>query len=163
MNSKAHFKFNRFFTATAALLVFAGTAHLVIADSGNKEIAKGDLAIMQGRWRLIEFSYYRNGKPDHLAADQIDGVMTISGNRYRLNLTIPDQTVDQHYQLKVFPHRTPKAFDVTMPDGRKIQGIYELSGNRLRRCYTQPGFPRPAKLEEGDQTYQVWVRDNSRH
>jgi hypothetical protein len=82
----------------------------------------------------------------------------VSGNKYHLKLRIGPQSVDGNYSFRLYPHKTPKAFDVTLPDGRQIKGIYEINADTLHRSYSQPNQPRPVQFKTGNQTYQVWKR-----
>jgi uncharacterized protein (TIGR03067 family) len=128
------------------------------ADSGGREEVPADLILMQGKWELVDFAYYRSGHVDRPPRDQARGTRVVTGNRYRLTLTILHQQVDDDYTFRLYPNEQPKAFDVTMPDGRVVKGIYELTGDKLRRCYSQPEEPRPKQFKVGDQTYQEWRR-----
>jgi uncharacterized protein (TIGR03067 family) len=128
------------------------------ADSGGREEVAADLILMQGKWELVDFVYYRNGIAERPPRQQAQGTRTVTGNRYRLQLQILQQHVDDTYTFKLYPDQQPKAFDVTLPDKRVIKGIYEIKGDTLRRCYTQPHDPRPTKFQSGNQTYQEWRR-----
>ena len=127
-------------------------------DNGRREAVQEDLILMQGKWKLEDFVYYRDGKADRLPKAQRRGLRVVSGNRYRPILQIGAQKVDANYSFHLYPNQNPKAFDVTLPDGREIKGIYEISTDTLRRCYCQPGVARPTQFQSGDQTYQVWKR-----
>ena len=143
------------------LFVLATTPHAA-ADSGNREVAKGDLIALQGQWTLIEFTRYDAGTAYTQPRDKTEGLLTVKGNTYNLKLKLLEQEVDRDYKLKLYAGRDPKAFDVTIiEDGILIEGIYAIKGNILRRCYSRPGTPRPEKFQTGDQTYQVWKRKTS--
>jgi uncharacterized protein (TIGR03067 family) len=130
----------------------------VAADSGKREAVQQDLILMQGKWKLIDFVYYRNGIANRLPKAQRTGLRVVTGKHYHLQLQIGSQKVDDNYSFRLYPNQSPKAFDVTLPDGRQIQGIYEVNTDTLRRCYTQPDLPRPTHFQAGDQTYQIWKR-----
>ncbi|MDH3719600.1 MAG: TIGR03067 domain-containing protein [Planctomycetota bacterium] len=130
----------------------------LVADIGGREEVAADLILMQGKWKLVDFVYYRNGVAERPPRQQVHGTRTVTGNRYWLQLRILQQHVDAEYKFKLFPDQQPKAFDVTLPDDRVIKGIYEIKGDTLRRCYTQPHDPRPQKFQSGNQTYQEWRR-----
>ncbi|NIP85070.1 MAG: TIGR03067 domain-containing protein [Planctomycetales bacterium] len=143
------------------LLVAAGVVAEVprlAADSGGREKIPGDLILMQGAWKLVDFVYYRDGVAQRPPRQQMQGTRTVTGNRYRLQLTIGGQRVDNTYTFQLYPNQQPKAMDVTLPDKRVIQGIYHVEGDTLRRCYSQPDEPRPTKFQAGNQTYQEWRR-----
>ena len=127
-------------------------------DNGRREAVQEDLILMQGKWKLEDFVYYRDGNVNRLLKAQRRGIRVVTGNRYHLILQIGAQKVDANYTFQLYPNQNPKAFDVTLPDGREIKGIYEISADTLRRCYCQPGLARPTQFQSGDQTYQVWKR-----
>ena len=140
------------------VLLTAAACATALADSGGREEVPADLILMQGKWELIDFAYYRSGQVDRPPRDQARGTRTVTGNRYRLTLTILHQQVDDDYTFKLYSNERPKAFDVTMPSGQVVKGIYEITGDKLRRCYTQPDDPRPKQFKVGNQTYQEWRR-----
>ncbi|NIM08518.1 MAG: TIGR03067 domain-containing protein [Planctomycetales bacterium] len=141
----------------AAAVVVAGR---LAADIGGREEVSADLILMQGKWELVDFAYYRDGIAERPPRQQVRGTRTVTGNRYRLQLQVLHQQIDNMYTFQLFPDRQPKGFDVTLPkpDKRLIKGIYEIKGDTLRRAYTQPHEPRPTKFQAGNQTYQEWRR-----
>ena len=142
------------------VILLSSSALLSVAkgDNGRREAVQEDLILMQGKWKLEDFVYYREGNANRLLKEQRSGLRVVAGNQYRLILQIGAQKVDANYSFHLYPNQNPKAFDVTLPDGREIKGIYEISTDTLRRCYCQPGLARPTKFQNGDQTYQVWKR-----
>lgn len=143
-----------------AVCLLASMVVLSVAngDNGRRETVQEDLILMQGKWELEDFVYYRDGNPNRLQKEQRSGLRVVAGNQYRLILRLGAQKVDANYSFHLYPNQNPKAFDVTLPDGREIKGIYEISTDTLRRCYCQPGLARPTQFQSGDQTYQVWKR-----
>lgn len=132
---------------------------LARADDGSRDNIHGDLILMQGKWNLVDFVYYRDNLAQRIPKAQRRGTRIVNGNRYRLKLTIGMQQVDDDYSFRLYPKEKPKAFDVTLPDGQTvIKGIYEINADTLRRAYVQEGQPRPTRFQAGDQTYQVWKR-----
>ena len=131
----------------------------IAADDGSGEKIDGDLILMQGKWNLVDFIYYRDNIAERLPKGQRQGTRTVGGNRYRLKLRIGVQQVNDDYSFRLYTQQNPKAFDVTLSDGETvIKGIYEVNADTLRRAYAQPGEPRPTRFQVGDQTYQVWKR-----
>ena len=132
---------------------------LVEADDGSREKIDGDLILMQGKWDLVDFVYYRDNIAKRIPKGQRQGTRTVGGNRYRLKLRIGPLQVDKDYSFRLYSQQKPKAFDVTFPDGETVvKGIYEVNADTLRRAYSQPGDPRPTQFEAGNQTYQIWKR-----
>ena len=140
------------------VLLSALAAVPVPADNGHRAEVNGDLILMQGKWKLVDCAYYYDDVMTRPPEGQRRGSRVVTGNKYHLTLQIGLQQVDADYTFKLFPDQKPKGFDVTMPDGRIVKGIYEVNGHSLRRCYTQPDTPRPARFQAGTQTYQVWKR-----
>ena len=134
---------------------------LVEANDGSREKIDGDLILMQGKWNLVDFVYYRDNIAKPIPKGQRQGTRTVGGNRYRLKLRVGPLQVDKDYSFRLYSQQKPKAFDVTFSDEEGetvIKGIYEVNADTLRRAYSQPGSPRPTQFEAGDQTYQVWKR-----
>ena len=154
MRSKSLHKLTVCALAAATVL----SAARLLADKGGRE--DGDLILMQGKWKLIEFVEYRDGIAYRSNPEQARGTRTVTGNRYHLKLSVRATNVDDNYTFTLVAGQNPKAEDVVLPepDGRVIRGIYEIDGNTLRRSYTQPGDPRPKTFQGGNQTYQVWRR-----
>ena len=154
------------FTRPLPLLVPSLCAILIIgffqssfADNGSRENIDGDLILMQGKWNLVDFVYYRENIAQRIPKAQRQGTRIVNGNRYRLKLRLGAQQVDDDYSFQLYPQQKPKAFDVTLPDGQTvIKGIYEINADTLRRAYAQEGQPRPTQFQTGNQTYQVWKR-----
>ena len=132
--------------------------HMVAADDGSRQQIDGDLILMQGKWSLLDFVYYRDNAAERLPKAQRHGTRTVEGNSYRLKLRIGAQQVDDNYSFRLYTQQNPKAFDVTTSGGDTIKGIYEIKSDTLRRAYSQPGEPRPVRFQTGNQTYQVWRR-----
>lgn len=132
--------------------------HMVAADDGSRQQIDGDLILMQGKWSLVDFVYYRDNVAERLPKAQRHGTRTVEGNSYRLKLRIGAQQVDDNYSFRLYTQQNPKAFDVTTSGGDTIKGIYEIKSDTLRRAYSQPGEPRPVRFQTGNQTYQVWRR-----
>ncbi len=143
---------------TLLAICLAGDANSLAADDGSREKIDGDLILMQGKWNLVDFIYYRDNIADRVPKGQRRGTRTVSGNSYRLKLRIGTQQVEDDYSFRLYSQQKPKAFDVTLSGGDVIKGIYEVNADTLRRAYSQPGEPRPTKFQTGDQTYQVWRR-----
>jgi uncharacterized protein (TIGR03067 family) len=148
----------------AILVGFAcalATADARAADAG-RETAKGDLARLQGSWTLVDFAYYRDGERLGPDDENKSGELIFTATGYRLKLKIGSVDIDNLYTIKLIAGTNPKAFDVTMPDGTLIEGIYELKGDTLRRCFSGSTGTRPEKFQDGNQTYQVWRRSKEK-
>ena len=144
-------------TALLAVILVISIS-MITADDGSRQQIDGDLILMQGKWSLVDFVYYRDDIAERLPKAQRHGTRTVGGNSYRLKLRIGTQQVDDQYSFRLYTQQNPKAFDVTTPGGETIKGIYEIKSDTLRRAYSQPGEPRPSRFQTGNQTYQVWKR-----
>lgn len=145
------------FTIAACLMTLIGAASAPAADA-TREVAKGGLLRLQGSWKLVDFAYYSAGQRRQPEPMPREGLLFFTANRYRLKLHLGDVKVDRWYTIKLHPSQEQQAWDVTLPTGQLIEGIFEVKGNTLRRCFSQPGTPRPTTFQEGDQTYQEWRR-----
>ena len=144
--------------ALCAILII-GFSQSSFADDGSRENIDGDLILMQGKWDLVDFVYYRENIAQRIPKARRQGTRIVNGNRYRLKLRLGGQQVDDDYSFQLYPQQKPKAFDVTLPDGQTvIKGIYEINADTLRRAYAQEGQPRHTQFQTGNQTYQVWKR-----
>ncbi len=149
---------SRHFLKLLVLAVAALCAASLQAADATREVAKGGLLRLQGSWKLVDFSYYSGGQRRVPEPMPKEGLLTFTANRYRLKLHLGDVKVDRLYTIKLHPSQDQQAWDVILPTGQLIQGICEVKGNTLRRCFSQPGAPRPTMFQQGDQTYQEWRR-----
>ena len=148
------------FTPILFVILVLFIALPVGAGNGSRDDALGDVMRMQGKWELVDFVYYEDSVAERFHEEDRSGVRVVTGTTYRLKLILDGRlAADDNYTFKLYPNRNPKAFDVTMPDGRTVvKGIYEINGDTLRRCYTRPNEARPERFETGTQTYQQWQR-----
>lgn len=100
-----------------------------------------DLAAIEGNWQVT--AVRRNGEVAAVSSGDryvfANGVVTIhtAGN-------FPAQL-----RCTLDPTRTPKQLDLEFGSGDDKQVspmVYELQGDTLRICYSEPGIPRPAEL-----------------
>ena len=121
----------------AAFYLFSITAMLMSSVIQAEE--KNDKQL-QGSWKVVVAE----------AADKgviVGDVLTFADDN-RLNFEkVRDQVVKKESAtFSVDPTKMPKAFDLH-PDKKPVLGIYELSGDRLKMCFSRPGKPRPTKFD----------------
>jgi uncharacterized protein (TIGR03067 family) len=147
-------------TLRKALLI--GLAALVISQvwAEDSEVAKKELAQLQGEWSMVSGSSDGQPLPDEMRKQMKrvckgDEAITTMGAMVYLKAKI---TID--------PSKKPKTIDYQMTEGvtkGKTQlGIYELDGNMFRSCFSAPGGQRPTDFttKPGDQrTLTVWKRE----
>lgn len=119
------------------------TGSLLAADDPKEDAAKKDREKLAGTWKVT--SAERDGQPDKrsqnaLTTFQADGKFTVK---------FTDGTGgDGTFTLD--PTKKPRAVDYTLnygPDKGKLhEGIYELEGDTLKICRSEPGKPRPTEF-----------------
>jgi uncharacterized protein (TIGR03067 family) len=76
-----------------------------------------------------------------------DGLLMIDGDSFTYTL---GKTLVARGTRKLYPERTPKAFDDTHTDGRfkgrSYLGIYELTDDELKTCNGSLGQARPTSF-----------------
>jgi uncharacterized protein (TIGR03067 family) len=146
---------NAFLLAVALILISPVRA-------ADEDAAKRDLAQLQGEWRMTSGVADGNRIPDPMLANSKrickgDQLTAIVGGQLVMKAKI---TLD--------PSNTPKAIDYDVTDGpnkgKKLLGIYEVTGDTFKSCFAAPGEPRPADFvsNPGDKrTSTVWKRANA--
>jgi uncharacterized protein (TIGR03067 family) len=104
-----------------------------------------DRAKLQGTW--VAVSIERDGEK-HFQGDVASYRLTFAGDR----LTFHSKNGDKVAPYRLDPTQKPKAIDIDYEEGITTQGIYELTGDRLKLCYTKGG-ERPAGF---DTTVGEW-------
>ena len=126
------------------------------ADSGERHTGKSDNILMQGAWKLEKLEFHQNGTV--YVPKQFSGTRIVEGTKYTLKLKIDGNEGGGLYSFTLRPEKQPKEFDVVMPNGQTVLGIYRLKGDVLERSYAQPGAPRPTDFRQDGQHYQIWRR-----
>ena len=119
-----------------------------------------DLAAIQGRWRLTA------GERDGAAFTpefMTNSTRVATGNQ--TTVTIRGQLI-MKARFTLNPAKRPKEIDYDVSGGPysgAIQwGIYEITGDEVKFCFSTPGEKRPAnfKTQKGDgKTVSVWTRE----
>jgi len=140
------------------LMSLAAAVLLVGADAPSDAVKK-EMAQLDGEWTMV--SGERDGQPlpDNFLknAKRVakDGVSTISfGDRVYMKA-----------RFSVDPTKKPKTIDYEILEGetkgKKVLGIYEIDGDKLKFCFATPDKDRPsdftAKAGSGN-TLSVWKR-----
>jgi uncharacterized protein (TIGR03067 family) len=125
---------------------------LIAADTKD---AKTDKDKVQGGWTMV--SGETNGKP---APDEYrkNFKMTFSGDKLTVKFS-NDKTKEGTYKLD--SSKKPKEITITPSDGEKpLVGIYDLDGDNLKLCMSQPGGDRPKEFaaKEGAGTMLLVLR-----
>ena len=99
-----------------------------------------DLAKMQGDWTATEIVV--NGQP--MPADVVSNIrLTIKGREYSLQL----DSGPSKGSFKLNERAQPKSIDVTTDSSDEAQGIYEISGDKLKICHANNGGSRPTEFK----------------
>ena len=103
---------------------------------------KGDLKKLQGTWRIVDAEYdgHRN-----MAAEAKKYKWVFQGDSYTI---LSNDKFAEKWDVKLNPSRSPRTIDssaniITGAKGRRLTGIYEISGNTLKICYDLTGNGRP--------------------
>lgn len=119
-----------------------------LAAAAGTDDAKQDLDKMQGTWKVIVAERDAAKLPEKvLQAMQVvikDDSLTIIGDK---NAKYPTPAAGT---LKLTPTSKPKSFDITTSltgvESKVAHGIYELTDNTLRMCWTRKGGERPSEF-----------------
>lgn len=135
---------------TAVLLVFVVTPSAVAAPV-PKVAKKPDAESIQGRWVCQTLDTGSGAQPDgETWLVLADGKLSNGNGTLKGHVAVPF-TLD--------PAQSPKRIDIEPAGGTVMVGVYELDGDTLTWCFSQPGQPRPKKLAAKDSTgCRVWKR-----
>jgi uncharacterized protein (TIGR03067 family) len=121
----------------ALLLTALAGCLLPAADASTQE----EMARLEGTWQLV--SAEADGK--RLPDDQARQIrVVIKAGKH--TVYFGDKPIAEGVQFKVDPSKRPKQVEDTLPDGRKVRGIYELDGDALRSCVAAPDKERPTEF-----------------
>jgi uncharacterized protein (TIGR03067 family) len=114
---------------------------------------------LQGRWEMVSLTKYGD---QAVFADQNSGwgELTISGTSevIKMKFTEQEHTFPQQFRIRESATGNVHGIDVTAESGEVGQGIFELTGDKLRRAMSLPGGQRPTEFEKPGQVYSVWKR-----
>jgi uncharacterized protein (TIGR03067 family) len=135
-------------SAVCLLLVGSGRAQ----DGGKQddELAKKDLAALQGSWTIVGKEYMgKKATAEEIA--ELTGVMVIKGNTItQWNEEMGKKVVISEASVKLNAAAKPKAFDLTYTGGmlkeKTVLGIYEVEGDSLKACFSFDEQIRPKEF-----------------
>jgi uncharacterized protein (TIGR03067 family) len=146
------------------ILVFAVIALTTISASAaradDKEAVKKELEQFQGEWSMVSGSANGYDIPDAMRKDfkrvcKDDEITVTNGDQIFMKA-----------KIAIDPSKKPKTIDYDVIDGptkgKKLLGIYELDGDKLKSCFAAPDAERPADFtaKAGDKrTASVWKRE----
>jgi uncharacterized protein (TIGR03067 family) len=105
------------------------------------DAAKRELAKLQGTWQLV--SAETDGKK--LPGEQVKQIRVVIKDE-KHTVYFGEKVVAEGVAFRVDPTKNPKEVENSLPDGRKILGIYELDGDTLRSCVAPPDKERPTEF-----------------
>ena len=107
---------------------------------GNaQDDAKKDLDKLQGKWKAEKMIFMGEEAPAEATAKM---VVSCKGNEF-----IPADKPDEPATIKLGPSAKPKTIDLTEKNKKVSLGIYELDGDTLKLCFSEPGTERPKTFE----------------
>jgi uncharacterized protein (TIGR03067 family) len=115
----------------------------LVAGEGPGEDRAGDAKRFEGTWQAVSVTH--DGK--ELAKEKTEKMtLTVKGDRYTLKTA--SETIEGTHKLD--PSKDPRTIDALRsagPDrGKKILGIYELTGDMYKVCFAPPGKARPTEF-----------------
>jgi uncharacterized protein (TIGR03067 family) len=122
-----------------AVVVHAVLAVLLVA--ADRDQAAADLKKLQGTWKLVEGMANGQPAPEDVVKDfkwvvKGDQITATGAEGRSVTLTVQLGTVGKL-----------KTIDLTNPARKEtIQGIYDLSRDRLKLCLAAPGEKRPGQF-----------------
>jgi len=126
------------------LLVFCSFGAFIATGLVQAGDAKKDQAGLQGTWKAT----FEDKKL----------VLTLKGNTFTFTMG------DENYQgtFKIDPSKKPKHINMTVKKGDKFVdktslGIYELTGDTLKVCYSVAPNPRPTDFTSGPKSGRALV------
>ena len=122
---------------SALLLTALAGCLLPAADASTQE----EMARLEGTWQLV--SAEADGK--RLPDEQVKQIrVVIKGGKH--TVYFGDKAIAEGVPFTIDPATKPKQVEDTLPDGRKVRGIYQLDGDTLRSCVAAPDKDRPAEF-----------------
>lgn len=129
------------------------------AGGKDQDAAKKELAFLEGEWSMVSGEI--GGQPLPEASLKTSKRVT-KGNE---TTAIVGGQLFFKATIAIDPSKKPKTIDYTMTEGPtkgKMQyGIYELTGDTVRFCFSAPGKERPTNFttKAGDErTSSVWKK-----
>jgi uncharacterized protein (TIGR03067 family) len=126
------------------------SAGVVAAQKTDKEAVEKELKQLQGTWKQV--SIESNGQKEGFAKGMAPR-FTIRGDRYTVEA---GGKVLERGTLKVDPATKPRQSDLIVMDGaskvKTYPGIYEITGDELRTCFTRTGGNRPTEFTAGAES-----------
>jgi uncharacterized protein (TIGR03067 family) len=126
------------------------------ADDSKKDSGADELKKLQGQWTVE--SLEANG--EKLPADEAKKMkLTIKDNNWTLDRG--DDTTKG--TIKLAPTKNPKEFDALLEGSSDaVLGLYEIKGDTLKMCWTNPGGERPSAFKGDDgKTLVVYKKAKS--
>jgi uncharacterized protein (TIGR03067 family) len=128
-----------------SLIVATG---LLLAADAPKETAKTEVKKVQGTWKTTSLKY--NGEDV-----SIDGKgkirLVFKGDIATVQAAASTKKEYGKVKFTFDPSTKPRSVDITVTSGvqkgEKMEGIYEIKGNKLKLCIKVLGAERPTKFE----------------
>lgn len=128
-------------------MIFLALALFLPAQNGREDL-------LQGEWVLVETADAKRTDP---GADSIR--MIIQGK----TMTMLFAGLETNRGTLVLD-QTRKTMDMTFANGRKVLGVFELTGDVLTICVAEAGNSRPGSLSpRGGQWREKWKRVQPGH
>ncbi len=113
----------------------------LLTPAADADPVKEEMAKLEGTWQLVSAETDGKRLPDE-QAKQIRVV--IQGGKH--TVYFGEKPLAEGVPFKIDPSKKPTQVEDTLPDGRKVRGIYQLDGDTLRSCVAAPDKERPTKF-----------------
>lgn len=117
------------------------------ADKASDEALKAEWAKLNGTWQLV--SAEADGKK---APEEFVKKVRVIIKDGKHTVHVGDEVAAKEIPFAVDPTKKPKASTDTLPDGKKILGIYEIDGDTLKSCVAPVGKERPKEFSGASGT-----------
>ena len=118
----------------ACQTVFAIMTLGLLMNAIRADDAKKDQEKLQGTWSVV------SAEADGTATDEIkNDKLVFAGDKITIKKAGGDE---EHVTFTLDTSKKPKQIDINA-DGKMIQAIYELDGDKLKVCAAMPGADRP--------------------
>jgi uncharacterized protein (TIGR03067 family) len=130
----------------AALLQLAAVGLLAAAGDAREEAAKKDLEAMKGIWTVV--SAEKDGKK--ISEEALQG-FTVTYDGKGKAVAQREGIIFFRGTIRLDPTKKPKTMDSTQmlegdSKGKIYPAIYEINGDTMRVCSTDPGKARPTEF-----------------
>jgi uncharacterized protein (TIGR03067 family) len=133
---------------------FALAPCFLMIAAGSDDVARTDRELIQGSWKIVSITQDGEKEPDEsVQGGRIE--FSEAGYTVRANDQIGEQgtqSLDSTKQPKTIDFKITRGHD----KGKTQLGIYQLEGDQLRLCFSDPGaIDRPKQFTSTPETRSI--------